>query len=241
MNADGTGVTRLTDNAAADYSPAYSPDGSRIAFVSNRDGNSEIYVMDLDVSTPDFDPEVMAKMAPGEMHELLAKMEGEWDVAVADEWKTLRRALIACQNDLLVSLNGGLADVNKLAAAIRAEERDPTAEDGDRASLAPADAAPVEDEVSGALLDGLTDGVSSHGAVVNTSDELTRPERLTERFDALNASIARLEKRLEPDVYMVPKEIDDEIASLKLAAMGVEIDTLTEEQRKYLSSWETGT
>ena len=35
--------------------------------------------------------------------------------------------------------------------------------------------------------------------------------------------VARLEKRLEPDVYMVPKEIDDEIASLKLAAMGVHI------------------
>jgi adenosylhomocysteinase len=49
------------------------------------------------------------------------------------------------------------------------------------------------------------------------------------------------EKPLAPEVYDVPKEIDDEIASLKLAAIGVQIDELTEEQKKYLSSWETGT
>ena len=46
---------------------------------------------------------------------------------------------------------------------------------------------------------------------------------------------------LEPAVYDVPKEIDDEIARLKLEAMGVRIDTLTEEQERYLNSWELGT
>ena len=49
------------------------------------------------------------------------------------------------------------------------------------------------------------------------------------------------EKPLTPDVYDVPKEIDEEIAKMKLAAIGIEIDELTEEQRTYLSSWETGT
>jgi adenosylhomocysteinase len=39
----------------------------------------------------------------------------------------------------------------------------------------------------------------------------------------------------------VPEEIDREIARLKLAAEGVEIDTLTEEQAKYLASWDEGT
>jgi len=42
-------------------------------------------------------------------------------------------------------------------------------------------------------------------------------------------------------VYPVPEEIDAEIARLKLTAMGLEIDTLTPEQEKYLSSWEEGT
>jgi adenosylhomocysteinase len=47
--------------------------------------------------------------------------------------------------------------------------------------------------------------------------------------------------RLPAAVYVVPKEIDEEIARLKLKAMGVTIDTLTEEQQAYLGSWESGT
>jgi adenosylhomocysteinase len=46
---------------------------------------------------------------------------------------------------------------------------------------------------------------------------------------------------LENTVYAVPEDIDQEIARIKLQAMGVEIDTLTPEQEKYLSSWEEGT
>ncbi len=46
---------------------------------------------------------------------------------------------------------------------------------------------------------------------------------------------------LQPQVYSVPHEIDAAIARLKLAAMGIQIDTLTAEQAKYLSSWEEGT
>jgi adenosylhomocysteinase len=46
---------------------------------------------------------------------------------------------------------------------------------------------------------------------------------------------------LEKKVYVVPKDIDDEIARLKLATMGIEIDQLTEEQAKYLASWDEGT
>ncbi len=48
-------------------------------------------------------------------------------------------------------------------------------------------------------------------------------------------------KSMKKDVYPVPAEIDKEIARLKLASMGVRIDTLTPEQKKYLSGWEMGT
>jgi len=59
---------------------------------------------------------------------------------------------------------------------------------------------------------------------------------------ALSAEyMAKRHKELERKVYPVPKAIDEEIARLKLEAMGVEIDTLTEEQAAYLSSWEMGT
>jgi adenosylhomocysteinase len=46
---------------------------------------------------------------------------------------------------------------------------------------------------------------------------------------------------LERKVYDVPNEIDEEIARLKLATMGIEIDQLTEEQARYLASWDEGT
>jgi adenosylhomocysteinase len=47
--------------------------------------------------------------------------------------------------------------------------------------------------------------------------------------------------RLEPRVYPVPEEIDKQVARLKLHSIGISIDSLTAEQREYLSSWEEGT
>jgi adenosylhomocysteinase len=53
--------------------------------------------------------------------------------------------------------------------------------------------------------------------------------------------IAQNAQRLEKKVYEIPHEVDEEIARLKLHAMGVQIDYLTEEQQRYLSSWQEGT
>ena len=47
--------------------------------------------------------------------------------------------------------------------------------------------------------------------------------------------------KLKNIVYTLPKDLDEEISRLKLSAMGVKIDTLTAEQKKYLSSWQEGT
>jgi adenosylhomocysteinase len=59
---------------------------------------------------------------------------------------------------------------------------------------------------------------------------------------ALSAEfLAKKGKRLERKVYRVPLEIDREIARLKLRSMGIEIDRLTADQKKYLSSWQEGT
>ena len=64
MDADGSNLTRLTDNSTLDHVPDWSPDGTKIAFTSERDGNPEIYVMDADGSNqnrltnhPDVDSE----------------------------------------------------------------------------------------------------------------------------------------------------------------------------------------
>ncbi len=53
--------------------------------------------------------------------------------------------------------------------------------------------------------------------------------------------IADNHQKLENRVYQLPEEVDHEIARLKLHALGVRIDTLTEEQKAYLSTWEVGT
>lgn len=53
--------------------------------------------------------------------------------------------------------------------------------------------------------------------------------------------IARNHKTLEPRVYTLEKELDEEVASLKLRSMGIKIDTLTPRQKKYLSAWDEGT
>ena len=50
MNADGSDLDRSTRSPGLDVRPAWSPDGTRIAFTSNRDGNYEIYVMNADGS-----------------------------------------------------------------------------------------------------------------------------------------------------------------------------------------------
>jgi len=53
--------------------------------------------------------------------------------------------------------------------------------------------------------------------------------------------LIRKRGELKPGVHLLPQEVDTEIASLKLQALGLSIDTLTAEQLEYLSSWETGT
>lgn len=53
--------------------------------------------------------------------------------------------------------------------------------------------------------------------------------------------VAKNYKKLHKKVYSVPQDIDQKIAELKLKAIGVKIDVLTAEQKKYLSSWEMGT
>jgi adenosylhomocysteinase len=48
-------------------------------------------------------------------------------------------------------------------------------------------------------------------------------------------------KKLEPKVYPVPADIDQSVARMKLASMGITIDKLTREQEEYLTSWAEGT
>ncbi|MGW8142963.1 MAG: adenosylhomocysteinase [Anaerolineales bacterium] len=76
---------------------------------------------------------------------------------------------------------------------------------------------------------------SAEGHPASVMDMSFANQALSLEYIVKNAEI------LEKKVYSVPEEIDRDIARLKLAAMGVAIDTLTEEQIAYLNSWEEGT
>src|SRR5882672_6156242 len=95
------------------------------------------------------------------------------------------------------------------------------------------------------LEDGRRIYLIADGRLVNLSAAEGHPALVMDMSfanQALSAEYAiQNAAELERKVYPVPEEIDKEIARLKLATMGVEIDTLTEEQEKYLASWDEGT
>ncbi len=95
------------------------------------------------------------------------------------------------------------------------------------------------------LKDGRRIFLLGEGRLINLAAAEGHPSSVMDMSfanQALSAEyMARESGRLGKRVYPVPEEIDKEIARLKLKAMGVEIDTLTPEQEKYLSSWEMGT
>ena len=95
------------------------------------------------------------------------------------------------------------------------------------------------------LADGRRVYLLADGRLVNLSAAEGHPAQVMDMSfanQALSAEwVIQNAASLERTVYVVPKEIDDEIARLKLATMGVDIDQLTEEQAKYLASWDEGT
>src|SRR5437588_4203617 len=87
--------------------------------------------------------------------------------------------------------------------------------------------------------------VLGEGRLINLAAAEGHPASVMDMSFANQAlSVEYLVKKkgeLKPGVHLLPVEVDQEIASLKLRALGMTIDTLTSEQLEYMSSWETGT
>jgi len=87
--------------------------------------------------------------------------------------------------------------------------------------------------------------VLGEGRLINLAAAEGHPASVMDMSFANQAlSVEYLVKKkgeLTPGVHLLPKEVDTEIASLKLQALGLAIDTLTAEQLEYIGSWETGT
>ena len=96
-----------------------------------------------------------------------------------------------------------------------------------------------------AMPDGRKVFILGEGRLINLTSAEGHPASVMDMSFANQALSAEYmnknAKTLEKSVYGVPQEIDNEIARLKLEALGVKIDTLTEEQERYLASWQEGT
>jgi adenosylhomocysteinase len=95
------------------------------------------------------------------------------------------------------------------------------------------------------LKDGRRVIVLGEGRLINLAAAEGHPASVMDMSfanQALSAEyLVKNKGKLEPGVHLLPKEVDQEIASLKLKSLGMSIDTLTSEQLEYMTSWETGT
>jgi adenosylhomocysteinase len=95
------------------------------------------------------------------------------------------------------------------------------------------------------LPDGRKINLLAEGRLINLSAAEGHPASVMDMSfanQALSAEyMAQNAGKLERNVHRLPEELDREIARIKLAGMGIHIDQLTAEQKKYLTSWEEGT
>ncbi len=102
-----------------------------------------------------------------------------------------------------------------------------------------------ENVVEYRMKDGRKLYLLSEGRIVNLAAAYGHPPEVMDMSFANQALCVRYivehYEGLRNEVYPVPKNIDEEVARLKLKSLGVEIEVLTEEQKKYLSSWDLGT
>src|SRR4051794_110153 len=95
------------------------------------------------------------------------------------------------------------------------------------------------------LSDGRRVFLLAEGRLVNLAAAEGHPAAVMDMSFANQAlaaeHVVKHHAELEKRVYDIPRDIDDEVARLKLASLGIEIDSLTDEQRLYLDSWDEGT
>ena len=94
------------------------------------------------------------------------------------------------------------------------------------------------------LKDGRKIYLLAEGRLVNLAAAEGHPSEVMDMSfanQALCSEYIAKTAKLQTKVYTVPKDLDEKVAELKLKSMGVSIDELTAEQKKYLSTWEMGT
>ncbi|MEA2272467.1 MAG: adenosylhomocysteinase [Solirubrobacteraceae bacterium] len=173
--------------------------------------------------------------------------------AKMDGFEVLKGVDAAAKGDIFVSVTGGRDAMSKEhfeamkdgAIIANAGHFDVEINIGDLEALAADkhEARPFVSQYS--MKDGRRVNLLADGRLVNLASAEGHPAAVMDMSFANQALSAEYMVKhgaeLEKKVYVVPPEIDKEIARLKLESLGVEIDTLTEQQDTYLHSWDQGT
>lgn len=165
---------------------------------------------------------VMKGVDAARIGDIFCTVTGDINVIDVDHFKNMKSGAVVCNSghfDVEINIKG----LKKIAKSVKK----------------------VKDFVQEyALKNGNKVYILAEGRLINLSSAHGHPASVMDMsfsVQALSAEFAVLGKKMTPRVYNVPKEIDEKIATLKLKSMGIEIDMLTEEQIKYLRSWQEGT
>ncbi|MBI5457182.1 adenosylhomocysteinase [Candidatus Kaiserbacteria bacterium] len=155
--------------------------------------------------------------------DIFCTVTGNINVIGAEEFKVMKDGAIVCNSghfDVEINLN----DLKKMASG------EPKV---------------VRDNVQEYIVSGKRIRILAEGRLVNLAAAEGHPASVMDMSfstQALGSAwMATQKKPLAPGVYDIPEEMEREISSLKLASMGMKIDELTPEQKKYLESWQHGT
>jgi adenosylhomocysteinase len=156
---------------------------------------------------------------------------GDVFVTITGDINVIDKAALAAMKDGAIMANSGHFDVEINLPALKAMAKSQK---------------PIRTSVEEyTLKDGRRLYLLAEGRVVNLAAAEGHPATVMDMSFANQAlcleHLVKNKGKLKTSVYPVPEAIDKQVAQLKLKSMGVSIDTLTPEQKKYLASWEQGT
>jgi adenosylhomocysteinase len=156
---------------------------------------------------------------------------GDLFITATGNINVFRREHFEAMSDGVIMANSGHFDAELDLAALR--------------DLAEGHVREVREHVQEFDIGGKKLNLVAEGRLVNLGAAEGHPAAVMDMSfanQALSAEyVARHHAELEPRVYVVPEAIDAEVARLKLAALGVELDAMTPEQAEYVASWRHGT
>jgi len=179
--------------------------------------------------------QVMPMSEAAKIGDLFCTLTGDKDVLRGEHFKLMKDgAIVANSGHFDVEIN--IPDLENLAVKVNKSVRNNVDE-------YVINATPLSPPLSGGRKKSIY--LLAEGRLVNLAAAEGHPASVMDMSFATQGLaaeyVAKNYKKLEKKVYNVPAEIENWVAELKLGAMGINIDKLTKEQEKYLSSWETGT